>query len=161
MKKKITALLALCAASVMLSSCGVVKGILSENGIDIDALLGESALESSISQSETSESSSEEESLGNSNSESSSESGSESSSSSSDNSSVNQQPPEDSGYLYNDFTASEKQLFIRYIGEVIPFVPNDEYYVEGYYDETDYENGMCFYTIGKDMTSALMGNILL
>lgn len=52
-------------------------------------------------------------------------------------------------YLYNDFTPKEKALFLEYIGEVIPFAPNDEYYVEGYYEETDYENGMSFYTVGN------------
>ena len=49
---------------------------------------------------------------------------------------------EDGEYLYHDFTATEKALFTQYIGEIIPFLPNDEYYVEGYYEETDYENGM-------------------
>ncbi len=52
-------------------------------------------------------------------------------------------------YLYTDFTSAEKALFIRYIGEVIPFVPNNEYYVEGYYEESDYEHGMSFYTFGN------------
>ena len=54
----------------------------------------------------------------------------------------------DKTYLYNDFTTEEKQLFTQYIGAVIPFLPNNEYYVEGYYDETDYENGMCFFVAG-------------
>ena len=45
---------------------------------------------------------------------------------------------EDGEYTYYDFTAAEKALFMQYIGEVIPFLPNDEYYVEGYYEETDY-----------------------
>lgn len=52
-------------------------------------------------------------------------------------------------YLYNDFTPTEVALFETYVGDTIPFIPNDEYYVEGYYEETDYENGMCFYTIGN------------
>ena len=52
-------------------------------------------------------------------------------------------------YLYTDFTSNEKALFKTYIGEVIPFIPNNEYYVEGYYDVDDYENGMCFYTAGN------------
>lgn len=54
-----------------------------------------------------------------------------------------------SKFTYNDFTAEQKELFVTYVGEVIPFLPNDEYYVEGYNTETDYENGMCFYTIGN------------
>ncbi len=52
-------------------------------------------------------------------------------------------------HLYTGFTNSEKALFVQYIGEVIPFVANDEYYVEGYYEETDYEHGMNFYTYGN------------
>lgn len=54
----------------------------------------------------------------------------------------------DKTYLYNDFTTAEKQLFTQYIGAIIPFMPNNEYYVEGYYDVDDYENGMCFYVVG-------------
>lgn len=52
-------------------------------------------------------------------------------------------------HLYNAFDSTEVALFETYVGEVIPFIPNNEYYVEGYYEETDYENGMCFYTIGN------------
>ena len=51
---------------------------------------------------------------------------------------------DDTSYLYHEFTAQEEALFVQYIGEVIPFLPNDEYYVEGYYDVDDYENGMCY-----------------
>ena len=50
---------------------------------------------------------------------------------------------------YNDFTMSEKAIFTQYIGALIPFIPNDEYYVEGYYDTADYENGINFYTVGN------------
>lgn len=57
--------------------------------------------------------------------------------------------PEESKYAYNDFTEHEKSLFMQYVGEIIPFAPNDEYYVEGYYDTYDYENGLCFYTFGN------------
>ncbi len=52
-------------------------------------------------------------------------------------------------HLYNDFTSSEKAIFNRYIGEVIPFVPNNNYSVDGYYDVDDYENGINFYTVGN------------
>lgn len=64
--------------------------------------------------------------------------------------------PTPTRYIYNDFTPAEKSLFTQYIGEIIPFLPNDEYYVEGYYDEDDYEHGICFYTFGNtksDFTS--------
>lgn len=50
---------------------------------------------------------------------------------------------------YNDFTMSEKALFTQYIGAIIPFIPNDEYYLEGYYEERDFENGINFYTVGN------------
>ena len=48
---------------------------------------------------------------------------------------------------YNVFTASEKALFNEYFGFVIPFIPNDEYYVEEY--EYDDEIGINFYTYGN------------
>ena len=49
---------------------------------------------------------------------------------------------------YIDWTASDKALFNQYIGALIPFLPNDEYYIEGYYDTADYEYGLCFITVG-------------
>lgn len=52
-------------------------------------------------------------------------------------------------YTYTEFSSSEKQLFLTYIGVEIPFAPTNEYYVEGYYDETGYEYGMCYYTFGN------------
>ena len=55
----------------------------------------------------------------------------------------------DGEYRHTDFSADEKALFTQYVGTIIPFLPNNEYYVEGYYEETDYENGLCFYTLGN------------
>lgn len=52
-------------------------------------------------------------------------------------------------HTYNDFTSADKALFTQYIGAQIPFIPNDEYYIEGYYDTDDYENGLNFYTVGN------------
>lgn len=52
-------------------------------------------------------------------------------------------------YYYSDFTDDEKSIFNEYIGTVIPFAPNNEYYVGGYYDIDDYENGVNYYTIGN------------
>ena len=52
-------------------------------------------------------------------------------------------------HLYLDFTSSDKALFNTYIGVVVPFIPNDEYYIEGYYDTNDYEHGINFYTYGN------------
>ena len=41
---------------------------------------------------------------------------------------------EDSKYLYNDFTADEKNTYSEYLGFIIPFLPSDDYYVEAYND---------------------------
>ena len=51
------------------------------------------------------------------------------------------------GYTYTDFSASEKALFNEYFGWVIPFAPNNEYYVEEYTAEG--EEGLNFYTYGN------------
>ena len=58
---------------------------------------------------------------------------------------------EEDTYLYNAFTPSEKSLIIEYIGEEIPFLPNNEYYVEEYEFDwgTEYEIGVNFYTYGN------------
>ncbi len=50
-------------------------------------------------------------------------------------------------YTYVDFTAAEKKLFFDLFGETIPFIANNEYYVE----EVDYEGekGIEFYTYGN------------
>ena len=52
-------------------------------------------------------------------------------------------------YEFSDFTDGEKELFDEYIGEVIPFIPCDEYYVEGYYYPDNFEHGINFYTEGN------------
>ena len=52
-------------------------------------------------------------------------------------------------YKYTDFSSAEKKIFSDYIGEIIPFIPTNEYTVEGYYEESDYENGINFYTVGN------------
>lgn len=62
----------------------------------------------------------------------------------------NNYPTED--HLYNAFTASEKSIMLDVIGEVIPFVPNNEYYFEAYtydYDDGTTETGVNFYTVGN------------
>ena len=60
---------------------------------------------------------------------------------------------DESGYDYTAFTAAEKALFNEYFGFVIPFVANDEYYVEeyAYYyeEENETEIGINFYTFGN------------
>ncbi len=50
-------------------------------------------------------------------------------------------------YLYNSFTPSEKETQILLFGETIPFVPNDEYYVETFSNEDG--TGIYFYTYGN------------
>lgn len=68
--------------------------------------------------------------------------------------------PEDDGnggaddkenHLYNSFTPSERTLFTQLVGEVIPFIANNEYYVEEFSNEYDdyYEKGLNFYTYGN------------
>ena len=39
--------------------------------------------------------------------------------------------------VYSDFTAEEKSSYLDYVGFVIPFLPNDDYYIEAY-DEDGY-----------------------
>ena len=57
---------------------------------------------------------------------------------------------------YTTFTASEKRLFQEYFGEVvIPFIANDEYYLEEYLldnEDGTYEEGLNFYTVGNSGT---------
>lgn len=55
----------------------------------------------------------------------------------------------DANHTYKDWSASDKALFNQYIGALIPFLPNSTYYIEGYYEEADYENGLCFITEGN------------
>ncbi len=50
-------------------------------------------------------------------------------------------------HLYTDFTAEEKALFDELVGLVIPFIPNDEYYVDEYDFGGDF--GVNFYTFGN------------
>ena len=54
-------------------------------------------------------------------------------------------------HTYTDFTADEKEFIADYLDFVIPFIPNNEYYVEEYsYDEDGYsELGINFYTFGN------------
>ncbi len=54
---------------------------------------------------------------------------------------------ESNTHIYTAFTSSEKSLFTSEFGEVIPFLPNDEYYVEEYTYED--EVGINFYTYGN------------
>lgn len=155
-KKWLAALLCICAAGALSSACDVAENFLNGNGSSIGGNFdsstenvldnsSENGLQAPSTTSSTTDSSDDQtgatSSDGNENG-NNSESGGQ-------NSSDGSQPPETSGYTYVDFTAAEKQLFTQYIGEVIPFAPNDEYYVEGYYDVDDYENGMAFYTFGN------------
>ena len=52
-------------------------------------------------------------------------------------------------FIYEDFTAAEKALMTERIGLVIPFIPNNEYYVEEYEDSEYGEWGIEFYTYGN------------
>ena len=66
-----------------------------------------------------------------------------------DNNGDNNENPgnETSGYLYTNFTSSEKAMFNEFCGFIIPFIANDNYSVEEYtYNE---EIGINFYTFGN------------
>ena len=52
-------------------------------------------------------------------------------------------------HIHTEFDADDKALWMQYIGVIIPFLPNDSYGIEGYYDVDDYENGLNFYTLGN------------
>ena len=52
-------------------------------------------------------------------------------------------------YSYTSFTTEEKNLFIDFVGEVIPFAPNNEYYVEEDYDDYYEADYIAFYTLGN------------
>ena len=54
-----------------------------------------------------------------------------------------------STHLYTSFTPSEKNLLTEVAGGVIPFIANDEYYVEKYYDEYYEEYCVSYYTLGN------------
>jgi len=62
---------------------------------------------------------------------------------------TNDSEKDEKEYKYLNFNNTEKNLFTRYIGAMIPFIPCDEYYFEGYYEIDDYENGIHFYTVGN------------
>ena len=57
--------------------------------------------------------------------------------------------PPSSSHTYKDFTSDEKAAFTDTFGFVIPFIPNDEYYVEEY--EFEVESGLNFYAFGNTL----------
>ena len=65
------------------------------------------------------------------------------------NNGANDNPSED--YTYIAFTPSEQKLYMDLIGEVIPFLPNNEYYVEEYSLPFEYITikGIMFATYGN------------
>ena len=68
---------------------------------------------------------------------------------SSGNSGSGEQGNTGSGYLFNDFTNEEKDLFDEYFGFVIPFIPNNEYGVEEFDPSTDGVSGVYFWACGN------------
>ena len=69
--------------------------------------------------------------------------------SSSESSSTSEEPEDVIIYAHTDFTEWEKKVLLRYVGEVLPFPATNYYGFEGYFEETDYENGVNFYTTGN------------
>ena len=115
----------------------------------------DSSSDSSVDSSEDSSSDSSEDSSEDSSSDSSVDSSEDSSSDSSVDSSEDSSSDSsvdsssETVYIYTDFTAEEKAQMVEYIGEVIPFVANNEYYVDFYADEEYDEQGLNFYTFGN------------
>ena len=52
-------------------------------------------------------------------------------------------------YKYEDFSDDEKEILEEYIGEVIPFIPNDSYSLSGYYGSADYYHGVSITVSGN------------
>jgi hypothetical protein len=52
-------------------------------------------------------------------------------------------------YKYTDFTAKEKQVFTQNVGEVVPFIESNEYYVEGIASEYDFSKGIVYTSQGN------------
>lgn len=134
MKKKLIAILATLSLACAFGGCADFQD-------SKDSSLQNSQTETSQGGvSETPETS---EGSGSENSETSEGSGSE-------NSETSEMPtPPEQTHDFMAFTDDENAIFDQYIGGRIPFVPNNEYYVEGYYDETGYEYGINFYTLGN------------
>ena len=121
MKKRLCAWLALCMAGCLFVSC--TDSAAQSSG----SLEEESSFSSEYSSEYSSENSSEESSA---------------------------EKPSESGkdtekYEYTDFTAADKALFTKCGLDLIPFIPNNEYYAEEYYDEYVYDYGVNFYTAGN------------
>ena len=147
MKKILTGILSVLATAFCFGGCdlsGVMGALTSDFGaITTESSLGNTEKESEDGNSAPFDSDSEGTASG-----SNSENGDDSESTPSGSESADGGEDEQPTSRYTDFTEAEKALFETYIGEVIPFLANNEYSVEGYYEETDYENGMCFYTCG-------------
>ena len=167
MKKKLTALLAGLFVAFSLAGCGFIPSNPSSQASSEASVSTESTVSSSSTQEASTESgtassveSSTEASTESgtaSSTESSTEASTESSTASSTESSVEtsvESSAVEPAYKdYTSFTAKEKTLFNEYFSEVIPFIPNNEYYVEEYsfvYEEYGMtETGINFYTVGN------------
>ena len=146
MKKLLCFLFALCATFTF-SSCALLLG-------DLDSLESSSVSESSqsVDKSSSSETSKESSSVEEENSieEETSEKTDLESETSEEQTSESEDKPDDSPtYKFTDFSEEDKDLFLTYIGELIPFAPTDEYDLEGYTEELDFENGINYYTLGN------------
>lgn len=147
MKKLLSFLFALCATFTF-SSCAFLLGDLAplesssfgETSQSVDKSSSSEDLEDASSIEEDSEENSVEE-------ETSAERDSESETSEEQTSEG--KPDETPTYKFTDFNEEDKDLFLTYIGELIPFAPTDEYALEGYTEEFDFENGINYYTLGN------------
>jgi M6 family metalloprotease-like protein len=62
---------------------------------------------------------------------------------------VSNNVPSTSTYTHTDFTSTHKSLFLEHVGEVIPFIPTNEYEVEYYEADGEYPEQILYYTIGN------------
>ena len=119
MKRKVSYILAILATVFCFGAC--------ENAQDVLDKIGKGSKNSM----ETSSNVEESETASNILSDSSEDSSTEDSSDSSEDKEEEDEPK----YTYNAFTSAEKQLCETYLGEVLPFLPNNEYYLETYEED--------------------------
>ncbi|MBE7080567.1 MAG: hypothetical protein E7371_04935, partial [Clostridiales bacterium] len=159
MKKKTSAILAVLASVFCFSACDQVQNMLEQLGVNSNTA---SSLEETASDSLTESTSDGSTEDSNSSTEDSNSSTEDSNSSTEDSNSSTEAPnssteapnssmedeEDEKKYTYNAFTPSEKQLCETYLGEALPFVANNEYYIETFEGEDGY-TWVNFYTYGN------------
>ena len=149
MKKKILSILSILATVCISASCSTIpdnSGSSSSNSTDLSTDL---STESSSDNSDSSELPDDSSFIPDDSTES--ESGDSTDGSTTPDDPIPDDPTPDDEKKFVAFTAEEQTLYTQYVGEIIPFLANDEYGVEAYYTEQpeNYWEGLCFYTVGN------------